>query len=296
MEESARCAVSVIIPTHNRERELAENLESVLAQGFRDYEVICVDDGSTDATPELLQAYCRRYPQRLRSLRAACGAPGPARNAGARLARGEWLLFTDDDVTVPENWIERMLDRRAAHGATALCGGIAPYSVKRPVERYLHFRVQGALGRRAGPIKAAPMMNFLVSRARFDAAGGFLEERLKAAEDWEFCRRLRRDGQPIIYDPTVEVVHRYQRDLAPALERMRDAGAAGVAIWLKDHPGAAWYTAYSLARALAGPLWIPMRYPYDVFFMALRMEWVFALARARAYARYLRGRSPVDGA
>jgi GT2 family glycosyltransferase len=212
------------------------------------------------------------------------------------MASGEWLLFTDDDVIVPQDWIERMLERCAAHGVTALCGGIAPYSLEHRIERYLHYRVQGALGRRAGPIKAAPMMNFLLTRSRFEAAGGFLEEPLKAAEDWEFCRRLTRDGLPIIYDPVVKVIHRYQRDAGPAIARMRDAGAAGVSVWLKGHRGAALYTAYSIARAVAAPIWIPARYPLDLFVTALHMEWVFAGARARTYLNHLQGRSVAAGA
>jgi glycosyltransferase involved in cell wall biosynthesis len=86
-------AVSVIIPTYNRAALVGEALASVQAQSFRDFEVLVVDDGGTDATPEVLAA-CRgvrvlRHPRR-RGVSAA-------RNTGINAARGEWLAFLDSD-------------------------------------------------------------------------------------------------------------------------------------------------------------------------------------------------------
>jgi glycosyltransferase involved in cell wall biosynthesis len=85
---------SVIIPTYNRASLIAETLDSVFAQTFSDYEVIVVDDGSTDDTTQVLEAYV----DRVRLLRQATNkGPGAARNLGAAAAQGRYLAFLDSD-------------------------------------------------------------------------------------------------------------------------------------------------------------------------------------------------------
>lgn len=93
-------AVSVVIATYNRARFLPEAIESVLQQRFRDFELIVVDDGSTDETPELLKSYAGR----IRSLRQENRGPAAARNLGIRSARGRWISIQDsDDLAAPDH-------------------------------------------------------------------------------------------------------------------------------------------------------------------------------------------------
>mgnify|MGYP003547343515 CR=1 FL=1 len=279
--------VSVIVPTHNRAASLRDHIERVMAQTYTDYEVIYVNDASTDESSAALAECVSQYPGRLHVVNANCGAPGPARNAGASAARGELLMFTDDDVIVPKDWVEKMVAGFDGHNGAAVCGGIAAVAMRSDVARYLHYRVVGSLGKAAGPIDAAPMMNFIVSREAFTNIGGFLDARLRAAEDWEFCRRLRNSGVDIVFDPSVEVQHNYQPDMGPAQRRMREAGAAGVYIWMQHHRGAFLYTMYSLIRCALSPFWIPFRYPIGLYALAVHMEYVFAEARLIAYLRHL---------
>lgn len=84
---------SVIIPVYNRARLITATLESVLAQTFTAYEVIVIDDGSTDATPAVLA----RYADRVRVLTQANRGAGAARNLGLRHARGDYAVFLDSD-------------------------------------------------------------------------------------------------------------------------------------------------------------------------------------------------------
>jgi glycosyltransferase involved in cell wall biosynthesis len=89
--------VSIIIPTYNRASYLPGALESVLEQTFRDYEVLVVDDGSSDKTAEMVAGYAARD-TRIRYVgNDPPHGPGAARNTGARLARGEWIAFLDSD-------------------------------------------------------------------------------------------------------------------------------------------------------------------------------------------------------
>jgi len=91
--------ISVIIPCYNNKPYLRECLDSVLNQTFSDYEVIVVDDGSTDGTGEIIQSYLPR----VRYLRQSNQGPAAARNAGIEAASGEYIAFQDaDDLWYPE--------------------------------------------------------------------------------------------------------------------------------------------------------------------------------------------------
>ncbi len=92
-------AVSVIIPTYNRARYVTEAIESVLAQTFTDYEILVIDDGSTDSTKALLQPYLSKIIYIHQENRGVSAA----RNKGLKAAKGEWIAFLDsDDIWLPK--------------------------------------------------------------------------------------------------------------------------------------------------------------------------------------------------
>src|SRR4030042_7025637 len=93
--------VSVIIPTFNREHIIAQSLESVLWQSFSDYEIIVVDDGSTDNTGEFLR---KHYGDKIRYIaKSQNGGLSAARNAGIELSRGTYIaILDDDDLWLPD--------------------------------------------------------------------------------------------------------------------------------------------------------------------------------------------------
>lgn len=284
------CEASVVVCTRNRRGLLAQNIESLLAQRHPSFEIIYVDDGSTDDTPKLLDKTQAQHHGLISVVRANHRGPGPARNDGAAIARGKYLLFIDDDATAPPDWIPQMLRLRHAHHCAVLCGGIEPFSLESPVERYRHYRMTTALGHKPRELKSAPTGNLLVERAAFQAAGGFRNLFLPAAEDWDLSYRLRQQGARIFYDPAVAVIHRYSPDLARAQRAIIATGAAGVYVARLQGRSAAAYTAYALLRLAASPVLVPQRYPVDLYGLALRMEWLFATSRVRAYVRILLGK------
>ena len=85
--------VTVIIPTFNRGYCLAESIQSVLGQGFTDFDLIVVDDGSTDNTPEIMDQFPGVQQIRLEENRGVSFA----RNQGIAVAKGEWIAFLDSD-------------------------------------------------------------------------------------------------------------------------------------------------------------------------------------------------------
>lgn len=101
--------VSVIVPTFNRAALLPRALDSVAAQTFTDWEILLVDDGSTDATPWVAERYRARLGQRLRFIAGAHHGPCRARNRGIEAASGEFVAFLDsDDEFAPEK-LERQV-------------------------------------------------------------------------------------------------------------------------------------------------------------------------------------------
>lgn len=113
--------VSVVIPAYNAERYLAEAVESVLRQTFRRLECIVVDDASTDGTARIAQSF---HDDRVRYLRVEHGGVARARNAGMKVARGEWVALLDsDDVWLPDK-LERQLSaaKTMARTGLVLCG------------------------------------------------------------------------------------------------------------------------------------------------------------------------------
>jgi glycosyltransferase involved in cell wall biosynthesis len=96
--------VSVVVPCHNAEPFVAETLQSVLAQSHPAVEAIVVDDASTDGSWEIVQGFAARHPDRVRALRLERNrGGGHARNRGAEMARGAYLMFLDaDDLITPD--------------------------------------------------------------------------------------------------------------------------------------------------------------------------------------------------
>src|SRR5688500_7201655 len=91
--------VSVIVPAFNQARYLPETVDSVLRQSFKDFEVIIIDDGSTDDTPDVARSI---LDTRVQYARQANRGPSAARNAGLRHAVGEYIAFLDsDDILLP---------------------------------------------------------------------------------------------------------------------------------------------------------------------------------------------------
>jgi len=96
--------VSVIIPVYNVEKYLARCLDSVLGQSFHYIEVLCIDDGSTVSSPEILRRYADRD-ARIRIITQENQGVSAARNAGLDAAKGEWIAFVDsDDEVMPDIW------------------------------------------------------------------------------------------------------------------------------------------------------------------------------------------------
>jgi len=221
--------VSVIIPVKDRAGELRNCLDSLsrLDYPVERREIIVVDDGSSDATP---QVACELGAVLVDS-GAVGGGPANARNRGAAVARGEILAFIDSDCTASPRWLRELLPV-FADGTTAAVGGwVDGMQQAAPLDRYEAVMSSLNLGRRAMTGAAGddtfylPSCNLLVRREAFAAAGGFRSE-LHVGEDVDLTWRLRDAGRSIAYLPRGAVCHAHRSRLWPFMKRRFDYGTS----------------------------------------------------------------------
>ena len=99
--------ISVIMPCYNTEQYVEETLKSVLNQSFKDYEIICLNDGSTDGTLEILKRYQQSYPN-IRVISSENHGVAYQRNTGVQCAQGKYIYYMDSDDLLKENCLETL--------------------------------------------------------------------------------------------------------------------------------------------------------------------------------------------
>ena len=179
--------VTVVIPTYNRASFLREAIDSVLEQTFRSFELIVVDDGSTDGTGDLL----RSYGSRLRSIYQENRGPSAARNAGIRAARGEWLAFLDsDDYWLPEKLAKQVaFVRENPHVRICYTEEIWYRRGRRVNPAKKHRKYSGWIFQRMLPLCIVSPSSVMIHRKVLDEVGMFDEE-LPACEDYDLWLRI----------------------------------------------------------------------------------------------------------
>jgi glycosyltransferase involved in cell wall biosynthesis len=179
--------ISVIIPAYNRAVMLADALRSVSTQTFRDYEVIVVDDGSTDDTEHTVRA----AGMPVRYLWQAHSGVSAARNLGVAAARGEWIAFLDSD----DRWLAEKLARQMAfvqsHDGVVACQTeeIWIRNGVRVNPRRRHSKPSGDIFLPSLELCLVSPSAVLLRRATFERLGGF-DEGLCACEDYDLWLRL----------------------------------------------------------------------------------------------------------
>ncbi len=182
--------VSVIIPTYNREETIGRTIRSVLTQTFQDFEIIVVDDGSTDGTRAIVEGFCD---PRIRCLRHEqnLGAAA-ARNTGIRAARGTYLAFLDsDDEWLPEKLSEQIsILQSAPDGTYASCTGYYLHvgSSGLVLETIPHQPPSWLKQLLLGGCALSPGATLVVKKTLFDDVGLF-DGALSRFEDWDWLIR-----------------------------------------------------------------------------------------------------------
>jgi GT2 family glycosyltransferase len=204
---------SVIVPSCNRPDALARCLEFLARQTFPwdRFEVIVVDDGSSQAigVPPTLSPGGTR----VTLVRQANTGPAGARNRGLAAARGEFVVFIDDDCDADARWLEVMLETLESHAGAAVGGTVVNALERNPFSEASQILVSYVCeyyNRDSARTRFFTTNNLAFPREALAAAGGFAEEYVRAAaEDRELCNRWHAQGRPMITAPDAIVRHRH---------------------------------------------------------------------------------------
>jgi glycosyltransferase involved in cell wall biosynthesis len=190
--------VSVVIPTFNRWPRVAEAVDSVLAQSYRDFELIVVDDGSTDATVSELP----KMTSRLRFLSTPRKGVAATRNLGVSQARGHYVAFLDSD----DLWLSRKLEKQTQfmqqHPEFHICqtDEIWIRNGVRVNPRTVHQKPSGDIFSRSLELCLVSPSAVMMTKALFERSGGF-DEAFPVCEDYDLWLRISAQHQvPLISD------------------------------------------------------------------------------------------------
>src|SRR6202167_4949936 len=209
LPDSARPAVSVIVPARNEEACLDACLQSLAAQGGITLEIIVVDDHSTDRTRDVALSFSNRQ---VRLIEAGPLPPGwTGKNnaviAGSRTARGEWLLYTDADTIHLPGSLTRSLEEAKRHGASLLS-----YSPEQIVKSFWEKAIMPVIFAELAasyrpsqvsdphsPVAAANGQYILITREAYDAVGGHAAIAGNLLEDVALARAVKRSGRKLFF-------------------------------------------------------------------------------------------------
>jgi glycosyltransferase involved in cell wall biosynthesis len=250
-------AVSVVVPTRNRAAYLAVTLESLAGQRIEaPYEMVVVDDGSTDATRAVADRAGARYERHERTR-----GPNAARNTGIAATSAPLIALVDDDVRAPARWLAELVAGAQRHPWAEALGG--------PIRASLEGPAPGACGREGAPITTLDLgptdsetdfvwsANMAVRRGAVERVGGFDEDVPIYGDEEEWLMRLHAAGGRVAYVAGAGLEHRragvdarlrslaraeYRRGRAALLSDRRKGGSPDLPRELRHLAGAGWHT------------------------------------------------------
>lgn len=115
--------ISIVVAVYNAEKYLPRCLDALVNQTLKEIEILCVDDGSTDSAPQIVDQYAEKYPEKIKAFHKENGGEFTTRNYGLERATGEYVTFVDNDDWVEKDWAEKLYNAAKSNNADlAVCG------------------------------------------------------------------------------------------------------------------------------------------------------------------------------
>ena len=183
--------LSIITPVYNVENYLSECIESILNQNFSDFELILINDGSTDSSPHIMNSYAAAHPDIIRTINIDNGGQGRARNFAIEEARGEYIGFVDSD-----DWITPSMFEKLYNAAEENCADVAAcdyYRVEEGKYIYEKARLQNHYLSSAGAVWNKIFRRELIGDIRFPQGRWY--------EDFSFSAKLLIKSRSTVFVP-----------------------------------------------------------------------------------------------
>ncbi len=270
--------VSVVIPVYNGEKTLKECLDSVVNQTYENYEVIVVDNNSTDSTKEIISQY-----EKAKYVFEGKPGRGAARNAGIDNSHGEIIAMIDCDCVAEENWLEELIMPIIYKKEDVVQG-----SEINSDDNFWQNKIQKA---NEGFIERHRMGDYLTSldsknfAIKTDLARDLMfDPEAIVFEDFEFYIRLRKVVK-IRFLPEVKVKHYHKSSLSSTINMNFDRAQGTIRIWKKyrkDLGGEPMTESISLKNLVIFPFWMALQFIKQpigdcVYLMVSELSWRFGL-------------------
>lgn len=195
--------VSIVVPAYNEEKVISHCIESILASNYSEYEVILVDDGSSDNTLEEMKRY--ETNSRVIVVTKKNGGKASALNMGLNLAKGKIIFFVDADGIFAPDTISKMLSGFTSEDVGAVCGSDAPINLDKLQTRLANLLTHvgtGFVRRALDTIDCLPVVSGNIGAFRYstlEKTGPFLEGFI--GEDIELTWRVHKAGYKVVFQP-----------------------------------------------------------------------------------------------
>lgn len=225
---------SIIIPLYNRPQEIDELLATLTKQTYTQFEVLVIEDGSTNDAKEIVSGYQNKLD--VSYFVKPNAGQGFARNFGFERAKGDYFVIFDSDCLIPSDYLQLVADYLFEHQLDAYGGPDAAHQSFTPVQKAISyamtspFTTGGIRGNKKHIGQFHPRsFNMGVSRDVWESVGGFILTRL--GEDIEYSIRIHEAGFKIGLIPTAKVYHKRRTSFAQFYKQLHFFGRARINIY-----------------------------------------------------------------
>jgi glycosyltransferase involved in cell wall biosynthesis len=277
---------SVIVPVYNRPEEIKELLESLTLQINRNFEVIIVEDGSTNPCRDVVDSY--RDKLQLEYVVKQNSGPGPSRNVGYAIAKGDYLVVFDSDCIIPAEYFKVVDEALSKNAFDAWGGPDRAHKNFTQLQRAMAYTMSSMLttggirGSKKSVGKFQPRsFNMGISRNVYNKTNGFKLNRL--AEDIEFSIRMKKSGFNVVLVAEAFVYHKRRTTLSQFYNQVLSFGKGRILVG-KEHPGEVklthWFPALFtlgllspvILLLISKPLAIAALAFYAIYFLAIFID------------------------
>lgn len=220
MKKKARkLEVSIIVPIYNSEKTIGKTIKSLLNQNYpkNKYEIILVDDGSTDGTVEVVKKF-----KGVKLILQKHAGPAIARNRGARHSKGKMILFTDADCIANRNWVESITKPFEDKKIVGVAGTYKAANKRKIMPRFISYEIEDRHNSMKGKYNIDFVGTFSAAYRRdvFVKFGGFDENFNRASgEDTDLSFKISKAGGRIVLVPDAYVYHHHTESLMTMLKK-----------------------------------------------------------------------------
>ncbi len=236
-DKMSKYRVSIIIPMYNASKTIIENLKSLEKQTYKNFEVIIVDDGSTDDSISKIKNFRDKSKLTIPIAKQKNMGPASARNKGAKHANGDILLFTDADCILPNNWVKEMID--PIDEQNNIIGAHCGYEIKNKkslIARYIDYETKKRHSNIRGKITdSVGTYSFSIKKETFKEMDGFdTSYKTASGEDFDFSYKLSNNNYKIYFTGKTFAYHFHPESFLKYLKQQFYRGFWRVPVYFEN--------------------------------------------------------------